>query len=251
MEPLNHSHFAAGLAKTGRRPSTLIWDASHLTGRTTRSSVGNSAARHDVITKPLRQYSDTEELSPNGSRTTHHAWLLAQAQWLSIDTRAKSSSPMISIAAHSKSVMGVTFSPCQADMLLSYSEDGIVKVWDMRTLGTGGPVASIDAFGACIQSGGSSVGGANGGGGFSTSDGVFHFKESGLNGQNISDMRNSVGMTISKNMGRDDINGRKAQRKGKSKNGVVSSHHPQSQNLLNCLQRFQAATLLRPRSQPL
>ena len=166
--PINHSHFAAGLAKTGRSgASVLIWDASQLTGRS-RQTAGNGMARHDVLTKPVRQYAESDGIASLTWKPDSQTCLVVGTSHKMMrvyDLRAKSSSPVTSLSAHSKSVMGVSFSPCQSNMILSYSEDGIVKVWDMRALGTGGPVVSVDAYEASIRGRGnfrSSLGGSKG-----------------------------------------------------------------------------------------
>ena len=39
-----------------------------------------------------------------------------------------------SVVAHARGVHGVTFDPFHERRLATYSEDGIVKLWDMRRL---------------------------------------------------------------------------------------------------------------------
>lgn len=38
------------------------------------------------------------------------------------------------IVAHSKGVFGVTFNPLQPERLATFSEDGVVRLWDIRNL---------------------------------------------------------------------------------------------------------------------
>lgn len=47
-----------------------------------------------------------------------------------------------SVVAHSKAVLGVTFDPFHDDRLCTFSEDGIVKLWDLTNLSA--PIFSFD-----------------------------------------------------------------------------------------------------------
>jgi WD40 repeat protein len=53
-------------------------------------------------------------------------------KWLRLyDLRRDLNTPQ-SIVAHAKSVLGVSFDPFNTNRLLTFSEDGIIKFWDIR-----------------------------------------------------------------------------------------------------------------------
>jgi WD40 repeat protein len=77
----------------------------------------------------------------NSEATVSLAWMPHNPQclvtgtgvkWLRIyDIRGDINSPQ-SVVAHAKSVHGVSFDPFDTFRLITYSEDGLVKIWDLR-----------------------------------------------------------------------------------------------------------------------
>ncbi len=79
----------------------------------------------------------------NSEATVALAWLPSNplclatgtgTKWLRIyDLRAPYKAPK-SAVAHSKAVYGVTFDPFHEDRLATFSEDAVIKIWDLRQL---------------------------------------------------------------------------------------------------------------------
>jgi WD40 repeat protein len=153
--PKKWHQLAAGFQKgskgSQKRASTMLLDASQMPSgnrgalRNQHGIVGSQ--QRDVFTKPLRLFTDTEGTASLAWKPDDPSCLVVgtTSKWLrAYDTRSSSNSPVVSISAHTKSVLGATFSECQPNMLLTYSEDSIVKVWDMRTIVGGAAVATVD-----------------------------------------------------------------------------------------------------------
>jgi WD40 repeat protein len=49
-------------------------------------------------------------------------------------TTLKTTRPSINFLAHNKGVLGICFNPFDSNLFASYSEDGQVKLWDIRKL---------------------------------------------------------------------------------------------------------------------
>ena len=150
--PKKWHHLVAGLDKgSQKRGSTMIFDISQLATANNRNNRNQSgligSQQRDVYTKPLRLFSDTEGTASLAWKPDDPSCLVvgSTSKWLrAYDTRSNSNSPVVSISAHNQSVMGLAFSECQPNMLLTYSDHSIVKVWDMRTIIGGTSVATVD-----------------------------------------------------------------------------------------------------------
>ncbi len=107
-----------------------------------RATVSHKCKRHIIIGTCLTRVHFQREFA-NSEATVALAWLPSNplclatgtgTKWLRIyDLRAPYKAPK-SAVAHSKAVYGVTFDPFHEDRLATFSEDAIIKIWDLRQL---------------------------------------------------------------------------------------------------------------------
>eukprot|EP01114_Cavostelium_apophysatum_P012662 TRINITY_DN288_c0_g1_i6.p1 TRINITY_DN288_c0_g1~~TRINITY_DN288_c0_g1_i6.p1 ORF type:complete len:932 (+),score=212.05 TRINITY_DN288_c0_g1_i6:136-2931(+) len=143
--PVFKNQLAVGLDKVRGDCSTLVWDVNQ-TGSSMPDSHGHSMQTTDnsfniapmevpdTIVKPFADFSNSEA-------TTALAWLPSSphclvtgtgVKWLRLyDLRGDTNAPQ-SVVAHSKSVHGVCFDPFKEERLATFSEDGLIKLWDIR-----------------------------------------------------------------------------------------------------------------------
>ncbi|KAL6067851.1 GATOR complex protein MIOS [Balamuthia mandrillaris] len=160
--PVYKNQLAAGLGKVRCDFSTLVWDINqtgpgtippatppmrHSTHSSSNVTVqanvdtGNFSLSQtkaaDTVMRPMGEVNMSEA-------TVALAWVPNQpsclatgtgAKWLRIyDLRASDLSARKSVIAHSKAVHGVSFDPFKDDRLFTFSEDGVIKIWDIRKL---------------------------------------------------------------------------------------------------------------------
>src|SRR5690242_20462502 len=88
----------------------------------------------ETVIKPLAELANSEAtVALAWMPSTPHCLVTGTGvKWLRIyDLRADINAPQ-SVVAHSKSVHGVSFDPFNANRLMTFSEDGLVKLWDIR-----------------------------------------------------------------------------------------------------------------------
>jgi len=153
--PIYKNLLVAGLDKVRGDFSALVWDihhtssenSSHVEGikvaemtrsilQTSESSffISPSEVAIETVGKPLYEIANSES-------TMAIAWVPSNpfclvtgtgVKWLRIyDLRGDQNSPQ-SVVAHSKSVQGISFSPFHSDRFLTFSDDGMIKFWDMK-----------------------------------------------------------------------------------------------------------------------
>lgn len=136
--PVFKNQLAAGLDKVRGDFSTLVWDITYSSSSSSQQNGSPSKTpRSDM--KPTSG-STISELA-NSEATVALSWIPnapsclvtgTGVKWLRIyDLRADLSAPQ-SVVAHSKSVHGVKFDPFFPTRLATFSEDGIIKLWDIR-----------------------------------------------------------------------------------------------------------------------
>lgn len=67
-------------------------------------------------------------------------------KWLRIYDSRGASRPL-SVVAHNKGVHGVQFDPFNSNRLATFSDDGIIKLWDIRLLRSSTPLMSVHTSG--------------------------------------------------------------------------------------------------------
>ena len=139
--PIYTNQLAVGLDKVRGDSSTLVWDVNSLSSDTipSNSTVSTSIDYStlnisDSISKPMSEFASSEA-------TVSLAWMPSSphclatgtgVKWLRIyDLRGDLNAPQ-SVVAHAKSVHGVSFDPFKPERLVTFSEDGIIKLWDIR-----------------------------------------------------------------------------------------------------------------------
>eukprot|EP00007_Cunea_sp_BSH-02190019_P008955 CAMPEP_0174238428 /NCGR_PEP_ID=MMETSP0417-20130205/11187_1 /TAXON_ID=242541 /ORGANISM="Mayorella sp, Strain BSH-02190019" /LENGTH=1029 /DNA_ID=CAMNT_0015317259 /DNA_START=92 /DNA_END=3177 /DNA_ORIENTATION=+ len=99
----------------------------------------------ETITKPYRELANSESTVAL-SWAPDSGFLLAAGtgtKWLRVyDVREDAARPN-SVVAHSKTVLGVKFDPFQPHRVATFSEEGDLKIWDIRQLSPD-PVFSMD-----------------------------------------------------------------------------------------------------------
>eukprot|EP00026_Physarum_polycephalum_P001793 Phypoly_transcript_01796.p1 GENE.Phypoly_transcript_01796~~Phypoly_transcript_01796.p1 ORF type:complete len:954 (+),score=144.73 Phypoly_transcript_01796:249-3110(+) len=169
--PFYKNQLACGLDKVRGDFSTIVWDVSH--GSLPTASPDHFAGRfdnpHSISQRDDNQFNllpqeaastvvePIHELA-NSETTLALAWVpnspscLAAgtgAKWLRIyDLRGDINAPR-SVMAHTKAVSGVCFDFFDYNRLATFSEDGIVKVWDLRKLVD--PTLTINTNAKAIQ----------------------------------------------------------------------------------------------------
>ena len=138
---------AVGLEKVRTDFCTLIWDVEHLGGNARVSSAGTAGGVASTVLdarqstrvtahKPLRQFANTEATIALSWVPSRPSCLCTGTgfKWLRIyDVRSRGAIPQ-SVVAHKKAVHGVVFDQLSQDHLGTFSDDGVVKVWDVRAL---------------------------------------------------------------------------------------------------------------------
>jgi WD40 repeat protein len=153
----NHVHknlVACGLEKVRSDYSCLIWDINQ-PGMIASEESDDAASKSGVLsnsaadvfnvmaTSTVEKVERATREFANSEATVALAWLPSNplclatgtgTKWLRIyDLRAPYKAPK-SAVAHSKAVYGVTFDPFHEDRLATFSEDAIIKIWDLRQL---------------------------------------------------------------------------------------------------------------------
>lgn len=135
--PTHPAQLAIGLDKVRGDYSTFIWDTNQ-SGKpfSDNLSSGNSDPNQslDPFGKPLYELANSEA-------TVALAWIPTSSNCLVVGTGAKllriydlrgGNSCQQFVTAHSKGVHGVCFNPLQKERLATFSEDGFIKLWDIR-----------------------------------------------------------------------------------------------------------------------
>eukprot|EP01087_Luapelamoeba_hula_P013119 TRINITY_DN3732_c0_g1_i3.p1 TRINITY_DN3732_c0_g1~~TRINITY_DN3732_c0_g1_i3.p1 ORF type:complete len:532 (-),score=15.46 TRINITY_DN3732_c0_g1_i3:1082-2677(-) len=130
--PVYQNHLAAALGKVRCDFSTLVWDV-HQIGPSPTMTEGGA----ETVMRPMGELNMSEA-------TVALAWVPGQpsclatgtgARWLRIyDLRSSDATARKSVLAHSKGVYGVSFDPFHDRRLATFSDDGDIKVWDVRKL---------------------------------------------------------------------------------------------------------------------
>jgi len=130
---------AAGFDKTKTDGGVVIWDVNNLALDATKSTQNGTKYLPERIDKPLYEVglSDT---------ATSVCWIPGQRLSFAMGTslryirifdlreyaNLKSTRPSLNFVAHNKSVLGICFNPFDTTQFASYSDDGQVKLWDIR-----------------------------------------------------------------------------------------------------------------------
>lgn len=134
---------------TTQYTNTNINDKSNYTSNTqSNSTLYNINTSHttECVTEPLTRTSNSEaSVSMSWLPSDQHSLAVGTSfKWLRIyDIRQGNTARPLSVLAHSKAVYGVKFDKkYQHNRLMTYSDDGVVKIWDIRKL-TRGPLIGI------------------------------------------------------------------------------------------------------------
>ncbi len=130
---------AAGFDRSRNEAAVLVWDVNaHKAAAVPPSNrLGKNSKRRDTIetAKPLHEYGLSEAVAAL-------TWLPTQADCFAVGTGSRylrvidlrEAQPVGQVAAHAKAVHGVLFNPFSEHQLATYSDDGLIKVWDLRRL---------------------------------------------------------------------------------------------------------------------
>eukprot|EP01125_Pyxidicula_operculata_P012479 TRINITY_DN4093_c0_g1_i2.p1 TRINITY_DN4093_c0_g1~~TRINITY_DN4093_c0_g1_i2.p1 ORF type:complete len:807 (+),score=178.74 TRINITY_DN4093_c0_g1_i2:54-2474(+) len=141
---------ASGLEKVRNDYSTLIWDVNSYENRLNDSDDSSKdLSGLDNITFNLSRMPSSKSITNaslqlnNSEATIALSWFPSSphclatgtgSRWLrTYDLRDKGGG-IRTIAAHSKQVHGVVFNPFQHDQIASFSDDGLIKIWDLRRI---------------------------------------------------------------------------------------------------------------------
>eukprot|EP00658_Telonema_sp_P-2_P014043 TRINITY_DN15325_c0_g1_i4.p1 TRINITY_DN15325_c0_g1~~TRINITY_DN15325_c0_g1_i4.p1 ORF type:complete len:708 (-),score=86.97 TRINITY_DN15325_c0_g1_i4:133-2256(-) len=137
--PAQPALVAVGLNKLRQDCSTLVWDINSCSGAEAEAVSNTSLARrHESSSTPLYNLGNCEgAASLCWSPDSYGQTLLVGTtyKWMRVyDLRTGGTSPTKAAIAHSKQVCGMCLDPLDGRRVATFSEDGFVKVWDMRMI---------------------------------------------------------------------------------------------------------------------
>ena len=146
---------AVGLDRVNRGMDgcVFVWDVNQKDEDRGMGSMKFGVDVSGAVTSPL------SSLSP-GESTVSLSWLpdngfalaTGSSQRLLRIYDIRLSNPTISVVAHLRSVKGVRFDPHRSNYLLTFSDDPMVKLWDLRKLRQKSPIMEVDTSKALASS---------------------------------------------------------------------------------------------------
>ena len=146
FNPVFHNQLLAGMDKGRNDPCLLIWDANVHTHNLPTSRSGRAFSNSAFHAGPPRAQPPPVAQEPlramlAGDPVTSATWI-PSSPWLAavaaggrqirlLDTRSDAAALGVSAT---KAINGLQADPMGETRILSYSEDGIIKVWDIRKL---------------------------------------------------------------------------------------------------------------------
>eukprot|EP00002_Diphylleia_rotans_P034218 TRINITY_DN7336_c0_g1_i1.p1 TRINITY_DN7336_c0_g1~~TRINITY_DN7336_c0_g1_i1.p1 ORF type:complete len:915 (+),score=151.64 TRINITY_DN7336_c0_g1_i1:62-2806(+) len=170
--PINHNQFAAGYDKLNKENCVMIWDVHQKSDDVQSlrvkqaakfSGAGDFIGQHDfgrgtvdlsfsiaadssaeTVWKPSVEFCMADSIVSLAWAPNSASLLVAGSAFKNLklfDIRGSEVAQSVVVAAHSKSVQGIHFDPFHETRLATYSDDNIIKIWDLRKLSD--PVLSI------------------------------------------------------------------------------------------------------------